>query len=728
MVKTIDQRLSDRSLTEIEAGLVEKVSSYDRYGEYLSKLSFAIQFAKKAHEGQKRASGEEFFVHPMAVANILASISMDSLTIIVALLHDVVEDTEVSISKIKRIFGAKVASLVDGVTKLTKVEGQSENILQTENFRKLIVAMSKDIRILIIKLADRLHNMQTLMHMPSAQKRGKIALETMEIYAPLAERVGMHGIKSQLQDLSFAILYPASRDSILKRLNLLKKGDNIKLVQRITETLNELIEANGINVTVLGREKTPFSIWEKMKRKNISFEQLSDVMAFRVIVPDILTCYKALGVIHSNYHIIPGFFKDFISLPKQNRYQSIHTVIIGPEKQKIEVQIRTLEMQEVAENGIAVHWSYKQKYEDVDKGSYNWIKGLLKMSEETNDFSDLLENTKLEIYTDQVFCFTPKGAVIALPKGASVIDFAYAVHSDLGNLCVGAKINYKLAPLRTKLQNGDQIEILTSKDHKPLPSWERFVVTGKALSEIRKVIKQEKHKELFSFGKALLVQMFTDKKKDFSLHILEPVLPFFNKVSIEELVCSIGGGLINAEDVFKQIHPRVKLSLINAFSFLRVRKKKKMVADKSIPIKGLTPGISVHFSACCSPIPGDRIVGIRTATKGIAVHVLDCQTLQNYVDDPSLWIDLSWDKNMTKKTFIGAINIVLQNSTGSLAEVILEIAKNEANIANFKVINRAHDFFELGIDIETKGTNQLTNIIAAIKSKDCVHSVHRNMM
>ncbi|NRA74023.1 MAG: bifunctional (p)ppGpp synthetase/guanosine-3',5'-bis(diphosphate) 3'-pyrophosphohydrolase [Rickettsiales bacterium] len=732
MIEAVN-KLSENSLAISEGDLLSQVQSYDRFKKYLLKLPLAIEFAKKAHAGQKRASGEDFFTHPLAVASILASLSMDSLTIIVALLHDVVEDTKISLEEVRELFGSKVASLVDGVTKLTKIEGKSESISQAENFKKLIIAISKDIRVLIIKLADRLHNMQTLPYLASVEKRGRIALETMEIYAPLAERVGMHQIKTQLQDLSFATLYPASRDSILKRLSLLKKGDSIELVQKIANTLNEIIKLHGVDAVIVGREKTPFSIWEKMKRKNISFEQLSDVMAFRVIVPDVLSCYKALGIIHSNYHIVPSKFKDFISLPKQNGYKSIHTVIIGPERHRIEVQIRTAEMQDIAENGIAAHWTYKQKYKDIDKIGSNWIKSLVHLSNTTNDISELVKNTQLEIYANQIFCFTPKGSVIALPRGASAIDFAYAVHSDLGNSCVGVKINHRLAPLKAKLENGDQVEILTSADNKPLPYWEQIAITSKALNEIRKSIKASKYKEIFELGKALLTQTFVKCNKEFSLRRLESVLLFFNKKTIEQLVCAVGEGVICSQDVFVQVYPDLKLKkirskrtfLLQAFSFFKLRKKKKLAGDNSIPIKGVTPGITIHLAPCCSPIPGDRIVGIRDINRGVVVHTLNCATLQNYVEDPVLWIDLSWDKNVTGRIFTGSINLVLQNVVGAAAEVVLEIAKNDCNISNFRILERGHDFFEITIDVEMKGLKQLTNIISVIKSKSCVYSACR---
>jgi len=709
--------------------LIKKVSSYDNNSKYLPHLDKAISFARSAHEGQKRDSGEPYFNHPLAVANILADMKLDSLTIIVALLHDTVEDTSITLKKISKEFSSKVAELVDGVTKLSKIESKSEVVIQAENFRKLIIAISKDIRVLIIKLADRLHNMQTLHYIKSSTKRHKIALETMEIFVPLAERIGMQNLKNQLQDLAFQDLYPEVRNSIVTRLELLKQNDK-QLVNNIISELMSLLKSNNCTCIILGREKTPYSIWHKMKRKGINFEQLSDVMAFRIITDNIEDCYKILGVIHTNYHIIPGSFKDFISTPKKNGYKSLHTVIIGPEKHKIEVQIRTKEMHEVSEIGVAAHWCYKQGFESIDGIKYNWIIELLQILEVASDSSELLENTKLEMYYDQVFCFTPKGRVIALPRGASVIDFAYAVHSGIGNHCVGAKINRRAAPLHTILQNGDQVKITTSKNHKPMPSWEKFAITGKALSEIKKSIRHEKRQEYMNLGRVIVSQLLEEHDIEFSEENLKNTIGFFNKNSMDDFLCAVGEGHIMHNAILKQLVPEKKVAKLvkDTFSFFGLNKNTRSTSnnDKSkVSIKGLIPGMAVHFASCCNPIPGDAIVGIQQTGKGITVHISDCDVLQNYSTDPSGWLDLAWDKNTQKESYLATITSIMINKPGSLATFTTEIAKHDANITNLRIHDRASDFFEITCDIDVRGVNQLTNIITSLRTKPCIHSVNR---
>jgi GTP diphosphokinase / guanosine-3',5'-bis(diphosphate) 3'-diphosphatase len=711
-------------MTAGAVALLKKVKSYDnsKYSNYLEK---AIDFSKQAHKGQTRESGEPFFSHPLAVANILADMNLDSLTIIGALLHDTVEDTNVSLKKITKIFTPEVAELVDGVTKLTRIEHKSEAVIQAENFRKLIIAISKDLRVLVIKLADRLHNMSTLHHIKSSAKRHKKALETLEIFVPLAERIGMQQIKKELQDLSFQDLYPEVRESITTRLELLKKNDS-ELPKKIIAELKSLLKNNQLKCEVLGREKTPYSIWDKMKRKNINFEQLSDVMAFRIIVKDVNECYKVLGIIHNNYHAIPGGFKDFISTPKKNGYKSLHTIIIGPEKHKIEVQIRDKLMHEVAALGVAAHWCYKQQHDGIEGLKYNWIQELLQILEVASDSNELLENTKLEMYYDQVFCFTPKGRVIALPKGASAIDFAYAVHSIVGNHCIGTRINKRIAPLRTELQNGDQVEIMTNDDHKPLPSWEKFVVTGKALSEIRKSIRQEKRQEYINLGRVITTQLFEEEEVEFSEEKLQPAIQFFNKSSMDEFFCAVGEGHIMRDTVLKHVISDKKTAKPrNKFPFFSFSQKDNKKSDKKVSIKGLIPGMAVHFASCCHPIPGDSIIGIQQTGKGIAVHVSDCEALQSYATNPEKWLDLAWDKNNSQDVYMASINAVVVNKTGSLATLTLETARHDANINNFKIRSRASDFFEITLDLEVKGLHQLTNIIASLRSKPCVHSVQR---
>jgi len=459
--------------------LVEKVRAYDPAVDE-DVLNRAYVFSMKMHGTQKRASGDPYFLHPLEVAGILTKYRLDAKTIATALLHDTVEDTLTTVDEIERVFGPEIGRLVDGVTKLSRLELQSDQTKQAENFRKLLLAMSEDIRVLLVKLADRLHNMRTIGFIPSVEKRQRIARETMEIYAPLAERIGMRQIQEELEDSAFAELNPEARASIVTRLGFLRErgGD---VVARIVDRLRRVLAEERVEAAVSGREKTPYSIWRKMQRKNVGFEQLSDIMAFRVVVRTVPECYAALGVIHARYPLVPGRFKDYISTPKQNGYRSLHSGVIGPEQQRIEIQIRTAEMHDVAELGVAAHWSYKDGRPATAEGkSYRWLRELLELLEHAQDPQEFLEHTKLELFQDQVFCFTPKGALISLPRGGTIVDFAYAVHSEVGDHCVGGKVNGRMMPLRTQLANGDQVEVITSKAQTPSPLWERFVVTGKA--------------------------------------------------------------------------------------------------------------------------------------------------------------------------------------------------------------------------------------------------------
>ena len=728
--------------------LISLVNSYEET-KLTKLLPQACKIAKKAHEGQFRASGETYYSHPVEVAIMLAEMKLDPTTIITAVLHDTVEDTTLTLQDIEKKFGEEIAELVDGVTKLSKIQHESESEHQAENFRKLLIAMSRDIRVLIVKLADRLHNMRTLSFLKSQEKKNQKALETMEIYAPLAERIGMQQIKNELQDLSFAQLYPDVRNSIINRLNLLRKDGDV-LVKKIIVSLTDLFKQNNINAQIIGREKSPFSIWHKMKRKDISFEQLSDVMAFRVVVDNSLDCYKALGIVHQQYHSILGDFKDYISTQKKNGYKSIHTVIIGPEEQKIEIQIRSKEMNVIAEYGLAAHWSHKQNINmnndqnikeldynfkksslvrDVEKEEkYNWIKELLSILNSSSTPEELLENTKLEMYYDQVFCFTPKGKVIALPKGATAIDFAYAVHSDIGNKCIGAKINGNVTPLRSKLENGDQVEIIVSNDHKPLPSWEKFAITGKALSEIRKTVRQEKKQEYINLGRLIVAQILEKNDLEIDSPEIHLLTKKHNKKCNEEFLHAVGEGTIGYEQILHTTKEESKRSNFIADKLSLFKPKKKHnTKQNQISIRGLIPGMAVHLASCCHPIPGDRIVGIVQTGKGITVHISDCETLQNYSTSPEKWLDLAWDKNDKNSVFIGTINAILLHQPGSLATLAAEAEKNGANISNFKINNRSPEFFEISLDLEVKGLNHLINIIAGLRSQPCIHSVTRHI-
>ena len=707
--------------------LVDLVKSYDPDADE-DALNRAYVFAMKKHGAQLRASGDPYYSHPIEVAGILTKFKLDSASIIAGLLHDTVEDTDTTVEEVRSLFGDQVAQIVDGLTKLAMIEQKSANNKQAENFRKLLLAMSEDIRVLLIKLADRLHNMRTLKYC-KPEKRARIARETLDIYAPLAERIGMQEVKSELEEIAFAELYKDAHDSIVARLNFLREqGSNI--VPKIIEQLKKDMEENGIQASVSGREKTPYSIWRKMQQKNASFEQLSDIMAFRITVDDVGTCYQALGVIHSKYHMIPRRFKDYISTPKPNGYKSIHTGVIGPENTRIEIQIRTYEMHEVAEKGVAAHWAYKQG-QKVEGRNFRWIRELLEILEQAQNPEEFLENTKLEMYNDQVFCFTPKGDLIGLPVNSTPVDFAYAVHSSVGDTCVGAKINGEIRPLRTILQNGDQVEVLTSKAQHPSTEWERFVVTGKAKAAIRRYVRAHKRDQFITLGQEILERLFKGENLEFSEKSLVNVLPNFEADSIDDIYAKVGEGLLTGWDVLKAVYPAYKQSrlgkvvqAIKVPGFKHVLKKDKSKAEP-LKIKGLIPGMAVHFAGCCHPLPGDRIVGIVTTGKGVAIHTIDCKMLEKYSGEPERWLDIAWGDEAFNEVHVGRLKIMLANEPGSLADLSNLIARNNGNISNLNIVYRTVSYFELLVDVEVKDVAQLNDIIAALKASKVVSYVAR---
>lgn len=722
--------------------LVERVADYDSHLDE-DLLNRAYVFSMKAHGSQLRASGDPYFSHPVEVAAILADYKLDCATIVTALLHDTVEDTVATIEEISEIFGEDIGRLVDGVTKLAKLELQPEANQQAENFRKLVLAMSDDIRVLLVKLADRLHNMQTLHYLKSKEKRLRIATETMEIYAPLAERLGMQRLKQELEDLAFAEQNPDARQSVLRRLEFLHEGGE-DLQERVSAELEGTCEASGIPAEVSSRVKTPYSIWDKMQRNHVTFEQLSDTVAFRLTVDTVADCYAVLGVVHGRYKMVPGRFKDYISTPKSNNYQSLHTTVIGPENRRIEIQIRTSMMHRVAELGVAAHWQYKQ---DVatgelgnDSGQYRWLQGLLDILENTQNPEEFLEHTKLEMYSDQVFCFTPRGGVIALPRGGTAVDFAYALHTDVGHTCVGCKVNGRVAPLRTQLQNGDQVEILRSKEAAPEPAWESFVVTGKARAAIRRFVRGEQREEYRKLGRAIADKAFRESGHEFSDLAMENVLNVFDAATVDEIYVELGQGHLTSRKFLAKIFPgERRWRAANAFGAInrmlpaRLRRGGRDGAGNgrdggahSIPIQGLTPGLAVHYGECCHPLPGDRIVGITSPGKGIDIHTIDCAQLAGLPDERDDWIDVRWDLDPDDPgVYVGRIDTVVSNQPGSLSSLSSVIAKNMGNISNLKVTDRSADFFDLQVDVEVADLKHLTNIIAALRATPDISSAER---
>ena len=703
--------------------LVDRVRSYDPDVDE-DKINRAYVFAMKAHGTQKRASGDPYFAHPVEVAGILSGMRLDTASIITGLLHDTVEDTGATLEEIERLFGRDIARLVDGVTKLNRIELQTDQAKQAENFRKLVLAMSEDIRVLLVKLADRLHNMRTLHFIKDPDKRRRIAVETLEIYAPLAERIGMQEMRDELEDMAFGEIYPEARASVMARLKFLREAGGGQ-VEAVLAELKHTLAEGGVQADVSGREKMPYSIWRKMQRKNVSFEQLSDIMAFRIVVDSLEHCYQALGILHARYPMVPGRFKDYISTPKPKGYKSLHTGVIGPTRQRIEAQIRTPEMHVQAELGVAAHWSYKDGGGSLHEGRhYRWLRELLDILENAAGAEEFLEHTKLEMFQDQVFCFTPKGDLIALPRGACPVDFAYAVHSAVGNACVGAKINGRLMPLRTPLNNGDQVDVVTQRGHAPSPTWEQFVVTGKAKAAIRRYVRTQKRTEFVDLGRAIVQKAFREREIAFNEKALGKALPAFKCETVEDLFAQLGEGLRTEREVISVLFPEPPEERGKIVPLPRPRKPG--AKPEAVPIRGLIPGMALHFARCCHPLPGDRIVGIVTTGKGVTIHTIECDTLGAYHETPERWLDVAWDEAGTPSDqHTGRLSVMVANEPGSLGSLSTIIGKHEGNITNLKITNRTLDFFEMLIDVQVRDVRHLTNIIAALRATPAINSVER---
>jgi guanosine-3',5'-bis(diphosphate) 3'-pyrophosphohydrolase len=695
--------------------LYSKISKYDNF-VCERTIEKAYYLSEKAHSNQFRSSGEKYFTHPVAVAEYLIEMKLDSATIITALLHDVVEDSEVTLDEISKEFGNEISKLVDGVTKLSKLELKF-GFAQAENFRKLLLASSDDIRVLLVKLADRLHNIRTIDGIKSYEKKSRICFETLEIFAPLAERLGINAIQRELEDRCFAIVKPETQDSIVRRLKLIYSKDELN-IPAIAKEIETLLNQNNINCNVTGRVKSSYSIWKKMQRKNLSMDQLSDIMAFRIIVDNVSSCYKSVGILHQEYTAVMGRFKDYISAPKRNGYQSLHSSLVGPQKTKIEVQIRTSIMNEFALNGIAAHWIYKDGAKWSEGIKYKWVRELIQILEESNEPEEFLENTKLEMYNDQVFCFTPKGNLIILPKGANAVDFSYAVHSEVGNAAVGAKINNKKRLITTEIKNGDQVEILTSKNSFPDPKWIDTCITGKAKSAIRRFIRIRETKEFLQLGTALLQKEYRQQNKRMNATSLGKIINEYGLSDLDELLIEIGKGNINSRDVLNFLYPKIDNQK------KELPKLQKINSQESIKIKGVVDGMAIHYAHCCHPLPGERIVGIVTTGKGITIHALDCFALEKFNDTPEMWLEVSWDAENIK-FHKGSLVATLSNEPGSLADVTKIISINNGNISNIQVISRGLDFYKFNIDLEVQNINHLNQIIAAMRLSQFVESVDR---
>lgn len=714
--------------------LVDLVKAYDPDADE-SLLNKAYIFAMKAHGDQTRQSGDPYFTHPLAVAAILTELRSDPATVATALLHDVVEDTDVTIDEIQEHFGEEIARLVDGVTKISRIELRNEASKQAENFRKLVVAMADDVRVLLVKLADRLHNMRTLHYIQKEEKRRRIAKETMEIFAPLAGRIGVQRIREELENISFREISPEAHETISNRIEDLQ-SHSVGGVVELANVLREKLYAEGLKAQVTSREKRAYSIWRKMSEKNVSFDELADIYAFRVLVDDVGDCYKALGIIHSSWRMIPTEFDDYISAPKPNNYRSIHTAVIGPpskngRRQRIEIQIRTHEMHETAERGVAAHWQYKdpdkraeRSVEIVAPGGfdpYETPRRLVDMFQSGEDPDEALRYAKLELFQDQVFCFTPKHRVITLPKGSTPVDFAYAVHTDVGDQCIGVKINGGQRPLRTALKTGDVVEILRS-ENAPVPAeWESIAVTGRARSAIRRRIKKMQYDEHLALGRSIAESVFTGAHLQFSVKGVRAGLKKLGKKSVEDVLVSVGRGDLPVHDLIEAVYPGASFESEGEIQPGSLREFKPRVA-----ISGLTPGVSVKMARCCTPLPGERIVGIRQDDGAITVHTIYCDRLAEEDPSQSRWLDLQWrSKDDEETSAFTRISATIQNGVGVLSEVAGIIARYGISIASIRLQNRSKEFVELLMDVEVKDARQLNQALAGIRAAPSVISAER---
>ena len=692
--------------------LVERVKAYDPDADE-DLLNRAYVFSVKAHGSQLRASGDPYFSHPVEVAGILTDLHLDDETIATGILHDTLEDTVATPADIERLFGPNVLRLVDGVTKLSRIEAQTETERAAENLRKFLVAMSGDIRVLLVKLADRLHNMRTLHFIKSAEKRQRIARETMDIYAPLAGRIGMYEFMEEMEELAFRQLEPEAHASIVKRLADLREGGG-DLVEAITADVQTVLADKGIAAEVQGREKRPYSIWRKMQRRHLGFEKLADVIGFRVIVEQEEECYRALGAIHTRWPLVPGRFKDFISTPRRNGYRSLHTTVVQRDRIRTEIQIRTRDMHREAELGLAAHWAYKQGVNGKEPAAhYPWVRDLLEILEHADTPEELLEHTRLAMYQDQVFCFTPKGELIQLPAGSTPVDFAYAVHTSLGDTCVGAKVNGMAVPLRFKLANGDQVEIQRSSAQQPDPMWEAFAVSGKARAAIRRHVRAREREQQAALGASMFEALAARLSTPVSDEALGTALKRLKFPDRAALFVAMAKGSVEDEAVLD--------ALVPGSAKAKARRTPVAAKGEAISIRGLTPGVAVHLGRC-APVPGDRIVGLRKPGVGIEVHVLDCPRLAE-ADERDEWLDLSW--GVEAETHTARIAATVANKPGALAAMTGLIAREGANIVNVATRDRDRTHHTYALDIEVENVAQLMGIIAGLREAPGVVAAER---
>jgi GTP diphosphokinase / guanosine-3',5'-bis(diphosphate) 3'-diphosphatase len=691
----------------------------DRFGylkpKDVARLAEAYRFSEAAHAGQTRQSGEPYISHPLAVAEILAQWHLDGQTLMAALLHDVTEDTSVTNDEISDTFGKPVAELVDGVSKLDRIEFQSAEDAQAENFRKMLLAMARDVRVILIKLADRLHNMRTLGAVPPAKRR-RVARETMEIYAPIANRLGLNTLYHELQELAFAHMYPL-RYKVLAKATAAARGNRREMIGRTLEAIKRKLADSGIEAIVFGREKHVYSTYRKMIEKHLSFSEVHDIFGCRVVVKDIPGCYLALGALHSLYKPIPGKFKDYIAIPKANGYQSIHTDLIGPYGVPVEVQLRTDQMHRLAESGVASHWLYKEdtdKLSELQKQTHRWLQSLLEIQHQSGDPQEFLEHVKVDLFPDEVYVFTPKGRILSLPRGATAVDFAYAVHTDIGNRCVAAKVNGELVALRTELRNGDRVEIITASHAKPNPGWLQYVRTGKARSNIRHFLKTMQYEESAGLGERLLDQ---------ALRALKSTIAEVDPVSWERVVRD--GGARSKDELLADIGLGKRLPAVVARRLLKhADPAREDAGSGSITIRG-TEGMAVQLASCCRPIPGDAIVGSIKKGQGLVVHAGDCRTIvRSRRNEPEQWIDVEWDSR-TARLFQAAVDVTVENRRGVLAKVASEVAEAGSNIDSISTEEDRAVFTTMHFIVEVANRQHLARVMRALRRLPDVKKIVR---
>ncbi len=692
--------------------LIELVLTYNpKTNQALIRDAFA--FGAQMHDGQFRHSGEPYFTHPVAVAAILTEQRLDDATLVTALLHDTIEDTKASYSEVATRFGDEIAKLVDGVTKLTNLQLSSVETKQAENFRKLFMAMSKDLRVILVKLADRLHNMRTIKSM-RADKQVQKARETMDIYAPLAGRMGMQWMREELEDLAFKVLNPEGRASIMRRfITLQKESGNV--IQRITTDMETELGKAGVPAEILGRAKKPYSIWRKMQEKDQGFSRLSDIYGFRIITATEEDCYRALGAIHQRWRAVPGRFKDYISQPKSNGYRSIHTTVLGRDGKRVEVQIRTTRMHEVAETGVAAHWSYRDGQRAANPFAVDpakWIAQLTEQFAGDEDHEDFLEAVKLEMYSDQVFCFSPKGDVIKLPRGATPLDFAYAIHTRIGAACVGAKVDHMRVPLWTRLKNGQSVEIIIAEGQQPQATWLDIAVTGKAKSAIRRALREQDRDQFIKLGRELARSAFGHVRKRVTDKVLDTAARTLRLSSGEEVLARLGSSEITGREVVQAVYPELS-------------PKEGAEVERSRAVIGLSAGQSFERAECCQPLPGERIVGVTFRGKGVVVHSIDCLRMAEYEDQPERWVDLRWNEGSHPAVYTARLDVTLGNDSGVLGRICTMIGETGANISDLHFLDRKPDFYRLLFYVDFRDHAHLHSLMRSLEAESDVAAIAR---